>query len=296
MDLTNKRILITGANGYLGTFLFKELEKFNPELYSISKNIDNSDNSFKIDLTDDKKLNKIVNTINPDIVFHLAANINRDRDQSIYTQMFQDNVQGTMNLLNALEDTDCKQFIFSSSSEIYGDNKSPFHENQVPKPVSPYSTTKVLAELYIQDKLSSGNISFTIARIFNFYGPGMSESFFISEMIQTLKSGNDFHMTRGDQYRDFLYIDDVVAALILMVQNPKANREIFNVCSGKGLQIKELALEVEKYFEAKIILGAIPYRENEVWEMIGNNSKIQNILGFQAKVGLNEGIKLLINN
>jgi UDP-glucose 4-epimerase len=296
MDLTNKRILITGANGYLGTFLHKELEKFNPELYSISKNIENSDKSFKIDLTDDKKLNKIVQTINPDIVYHLAANINRDRDQSIYTQMFHDNVQGTMNLLIALEHTDCKQFIFSSSSEIYGDNKSPFHENQIPKPVSPYSTTKVLAELYIQDILSSGNISFTIARIFNFYGPGMSESFFISEMIQKLKSGNDFHMTQGEQYRDFLYIDDVVAALILMVQNPNSNREIFNVCSGKGLQIKELALEVEKYFEAKIILGSIPYRENEVWEMIGDNSKIQSILGFQAKVGLNEGIKLLINN
>lgn len=295
MDITNIKILITGGNGYLGTFLNNKLKKSGAILYSISKNIENSEFNFQINLSDNENLIPIIHKINPNIVFHLAANLSRNRDFSIYNEMYQDNVFGTLNLLTALEQTDCEQFIFTSSSEIYGNNESPFYEDLIPKPVSPYSLTKVMAEMLIQTKLISSKMDYTIARIFNFYGPGMSEKFFISEMIQNLKSGNEFAMTKGEQFRDFLYIDDVVSALILMIQNAYAKNEIFNICSGKALSLKELAEEVQQHFPTRIQFGAIPYRENEVWKMLGNAHKIKSKLGFKPKVTLKQGILNLIN-
>ena len=95
----------------------------------------------------------------------------------------------------------------------------------------------------------------------------MPEEFFIPQMINSLKKGEDFLMTKGEQVRDFLYVGDVVDALILTAKNTKSYGETMNVCSGKGTELKQLASAVNTSMntKAKIILGAIPYRNNEVW-------------------------------
>ena len=94
----------------------------------------------------------------------------------------------------------------------------------------------------------------------------MPEDFFIPQMIETLKRGENFNMTKGEQVRDFLYVGDVVDALILTAQRKDSYGETMNVCSGKGTQLSQLAKAVNNTMktEAKIVLGAIPYRDNEV--------------------------------
>lgn len=297
VNLTNKRILITGGNGYLGTFLKKEIQKYTTDIYTISRFGVISECDYVLDITHFEDLQTLIQKINPDIVFHLAALIDRNRDFSVYQEMYSVNVEGTLNLINSLQKTQCQHFIFTSSSEVYGNNVSPFHEELLPKPVSPYSLTKLMAEHLIQTKLLHQPMKYTIARIFNFYGPQMSDSFFINEMISTLKKGNNFKMTLGEQYRDFLYVADVVLALLKIAENPNSHNEIINICSGNGTKIKDIALEVEKHFKAKIALGAIDYRENEVWEMIGDASKLKKILQFNPQYSLSEGInKLIVTN
>jgi nucleoside-diphosphate-sugar epimerase len=294
INLENKRILITGGNGYLGSILKNELKKYTDFVFSISNVGIQNETEFVVDITHKEALQTIVSQINPDIVYHLAALIDRNRDYSIFAQMNNVNVMGTSYLIDALTQTDCTQFIFASTSEVYGNNTSPFSENMQLQPVSPYSLSKAMAELLIQTRLRNSTINYSIARIFNFYGPNMSENFFINEMIQTLSKGEAFKMTLGEQFRDYLFVDDVISALISMIQQNGIQNEIINICSGKGIKIKDIALEVQKYFPSKILFGAIPYRENEVWEMIGNAEKVKEKLNFVPKISLSVGISKLI--
>lgn len=297
INLKNKRVLVTGGNGYLGSFLVKALELEKANVFVASRNAELLYNHFAVDITDFDAIHKVVQEIKPDVIFHLAANISRSRDFEIYNDMAKVNVTGTLNVLQALQNLDA-HFIFTSSSEIYGNNVSPFNENQLPKPVSPYSLSKINAELLIQTYCLNNNKKFTNLRIFNFYGENMPEDFFIPQMINSLKRNEDFLMTKGEQTRDFLYVDDVVNALILTIKNTNSYNETINVCSGKGTKLSELAVAVNEKMnsKAKIIIGAIPYRDNEVWEMIGDNSKIKEKLGFEPQVNLENGIQRVLHN
>ncbi|WP_010135621.1 NAD-dependent epimerase/dehydratase family protein [Ochrovirga pacifica] len=290
ISVVGKKILVIGGTGYLGSFLVKELMKKQADVYVASLNAKPQKQSFKLDITNPEEVCKLVQKIKPDVVYHLAANINRERNFDLYEQMHQVNVSGVLHVLKALKKINC-QFIFTSTSEVYGNNTSPFKETQIPKPVSPYSLTKYQAEKLIETFCSHYSVNYTILRLFNFYGEGMSKQFFIPQMIDSLKNNNDFLMTKGEQARDFLYVSDVVAAMILAI-NKRAYGEVFNVCSGKGTELKSLAIEVDKMISstAKIVLGALPYREQEVWEMIGDSSKIANVLGFGQQIELREGI------
>lgn len=297
INLENKKVLVVGGNGYLGSFLVEKLKELNCSVFVISRDCVESNTEFKVDITNFKEVDIAIQKIKPEVVYHLAANISRSRDFSIYEEMANVNVKGTYNLLNALRDIDC-HFIFTSSSEIYGNNTSPFHENQVPKPVSPYSLTKTNAEFVIETFSKNYNKKYTNLRVFNFFGEYMPEDFFIPQMIKSLKKEEDFLMTKGEQVRDFLYVKDVVNALILTAENDNSYGETLNVCSGKGTKLNELAASVNNSMNtnAKIVVGALPYRNNEVWEMIGDNSKIKNKIGFEPKYTIDEGIKILINH
>jgi nucleoside-diphosphate-sugar epimerase len=297
IDLKGKKILVVGGNGYLGKFLVKVLRENEADIFVISRNCEQSNSQFTVDITNFDETYKVIQKIKPDIVYHLAANISRNRDFTIYEEMATVNVQGTLNILKSLEGIDA-HFIFTSSSEIYGNNASPFHENQIPKPVSPYSLTKINAEILVQTYSTNQSKKFTNLRVFNFYGESMPEGFFIPQMIQSLKKGEDFLMTKGEQVRDFLYVGDVVKALVLTAKNTSSYGETMNVCSGKGTKLSQLAAAVNTAMKtkAKIVLGAIPYRDNEVWEMIGDNSKIKKITGFEPKISIDKGIEIVINN
>ena len=296
INLKDKKVIVVGGNGYLGSFLVKSLKEQGADVFIISRNCEASNSQFIVDITNFEETNTIIQKIKPDIVYHLAANISRNRDFSIYENMAAVNVQGTLNILKSLEGIDA-HFIFTSSSEIYGNNESPFQENQIPKPVSPYSLSKINAEMLIQTYCINHQKKFTNLRVFNFYGENMPEEFFIPQMINSLKKGEDFLMTKGEQVRDFLYVSDVVSALILSAQNTNSYGETMNVCSGKGTKLSTLASAVNSTMKtkAKIILGAIPYRDNEVWEMIGDNSKIKNKIGFKPTVSIEKGIEIVIN-
>lgn len=297
ITLENKKILVTGGNGYLGSHLVKALKSKGAKVFIVSKNAVETDYSHNVDLSNFENLNKIIVKIQPDIVYHLAANISRERDFSIFEEMLNDNVLGTFNLIKALQNTKYQHFIFTSTSEIYGNNESPFHENQIPNPVSPYSLTKVMAENLIKTNLTQIQKNYTILRLFNFFGENMSESFFITQLINTLRRNENFDMTLGEQSRDFLYIDDVISAMVLSAENTNAQNETLNVCRGKGDKINELAktvaIKMGKIENLK--LGVLPYRNNEIWEMIGDASKINEKLGFVPKYSLFDGISKILS-
>ncbi|MGZ4055123.1 MAG: NAD-dependent epimerase/dehydratase family protein [Bacteroidia bacterium] len=296
-QLKGKRILVTGGNGYLGCHVVAALKKEGAKVFVLDRITKGGKNEFKANIENAKEVAVVVQKIKPNIIYHLAASLNRDRDFKNLKALVNANYIGTLNLLRALENIDYDNFIFTSTSEIYGSNKTPFHEKQPPSPVSPYSISKVFAETAIQafSRLHSKN--YTILRLFNFFGKNMSDNFFIPQLIYSLKNEPVFKMTKGMQARDFLYIDDVVQSLLLSAINKNAMNETFNVCSSKSVTLKKLVLELKKKLksECKIDFGALPYRDNEIWNMIGSNKKIKMKIGFKPKYDLSQGFDELIN-
>ena len=296
IDLKGKRVLVTGGNGYLGRHLVTQLKKEDANVFVIDKGGEQAnDQVFLFDITDKELVEAIVTLIQPDIVFHLAASLNRERNFDNYREIHDVNLNGTFNLLETLKHVQYENFIFLSSSEIYGGNEPPFHEGQIPDPASPYSLTKVFAENLIQTFSKIYQKKYTILRLFNFFGKDMSPKFFIPQMIQTLKDNKPFEMTEGEQKRDFLYLDDVINGLILVAKHDAQN-ETYNLCSGNAVSLKELVLEVKSNLnsQSEIVFGALPYREHEVWNMVGDNSKIQKTFGFEVKFDLRKGINEII--
>ena len=290
----NKRVLITGGNGYLGGKLAKELLTKGALVISIdiqSNSLCKDVEYFKVDLTDFNQLNDVVHKVAPDLIYHLAATLDRTRDFVLTNKIFQVNVNGTINLLNALKNVNYERLIFTSTSEVYGGNKVnvPFSEDDNFVPASPYSLSKYCAEMSIRTFSEINKKNFIILRLFNFYGNDMSNSFFLPQLIEKLKRNIDFDMTLGEQKRDYLHINDIIETLLLSSKIETKN-EIFNVCSGVGISLRELAIKLKSSLKSKskINFGAIPYRENEVWEMIGNNEKI-------SKIGFKENINFLDN-
>jgi nucleoside-diphosphate-sugar epimerase len=283
----NKKIVITGGGGYLGSKLAERLtgSRANIYLFDIKFNLISTvlaeSNSniklFRVDITKKLEVEDAIISVNPDYVFHFAARLNRERDFDLYPELYSVNVNGTLNILESLKNISYTRFCFASSSEIYGvKNSSPFHEEQIPSPVSPYSLTKVMAEDLIKTFSGIYLKPFTILRIFNYYGKDMSESFFINQLISTLRSDKQFSMTGGEQIRDYLYIEDLLNAVIGVCISEQSRGEIINICSGEGVKLKNIAIKIaQKMGKIHLLnIGVLPYRKNEIWEMVGNNTKL----------------------
>jgi len=289
----DKRILITGGGGYLGSKLAEVFVQSRAKISLLDVNFNHLSESLIInnknveklyaDITDKIKLSAVCAEVKPDYIFHFCALLNRERDFSYYDKLYKVNVKGTLNLLEALQTTNYSGFYYSSSSEVYGTtNESPFHEKQIPNPASPYSLTKLMAEDLIKTFSAIHQKPFTILRIFNFIGLDMPENFFINQLIFSLKREEHFQMTGGKQIRDFIPIDQLLAAIIAISKSGISKDETINICSGHGTMLKELAIDIAQKLNKTHLLqiGALSYRENEVWEMVGDNSKLSKYISF----------------
>jgi nucleoside-diphosphate-sugar epimerase len=304
----NKKILITGGGGYLGSKLAETLLQYDVELFlldisfnALSEKLIASNSNirkYNVDIKNKYGLVKACEEAEPDLIFHFCALLDRDRDFKFYDKLYEVNVRGTLNLLESLRFIDYKGLYFASSSEVYGNGSpDPFHEDQLPFPPSPYSLTKLIAENLIHTYSKIYQKPYTILRIFNFFGPGMPENFFLSKLIATLKRDEYFEMTGGEQIRDFLHISELIDAIIAISVSGKSSGETINICSGKAVILKELAMKIACKLKKDHLLkiGVLPYRDNEIWRMVGDNKKLEEF--YDSTINVQSGCfeDLLIN-
>lgn len=287
----NKRILVTGGGGYLGSKFAESLIASHAQVYLLDINFnDISENlilaypyyiKLVCDLTNQANLEEAMCLCKPQLIFHFAALLNRERDFSLFNTLYNVNVKGTLHLLQSLKNIDYAGFFLSSSSEVYGNiNPSPFHEDQLPMPVSPYSLTKLMAENLLSTFSKINNKPFTVLRIFNFHGPKMSGDFFISQLEYSLENDLAFKMTYGEQIRDFLEVNELITLIQRLASNSQSNGQIINVCSGVGESLLKIAHRIAGKLNKKhlLLVGSKPYRNNEIWEMVGDNKKMMAII------------------
>ncbi|WP_179009475.1 NAD-dependent epimerase/dehydratase family protein [Winogradskyella forsetii] len=285
--LKDKKIIVTGGEGFLGSKLIEKLRALDAMVFSFDITAKKTLQSqhVVVDITNKEDLKKQINKIQPDFIFHLAAKLNRSRDFDEVNEISGINYMGTINLLNALKEVNFTNFIFTSTSEVYGlHTNQPYKETDNTVAASPYSLSKLNAENAIKTFSNIYKKNHTILRLFNFYGEGMPSGFFISDLVKKLKKNEDFDMTLGEQERDFLTVECVLEALILSTQKI-AQGNTYNVCSGNGIKIKDLAERFKTHLNSssKINFGKLSYRNNEIWKMIGDNTKITKELGWKPK-------------
>jgi len=301
-DLSGTKVLVTGASGFIGSHLVKRLLKENADVHIILRKssdlnrLSEVENKIMINygnITDYNFVRETINTLKPKKIFHLAGYLKRDTALESLKINIKINFFGTLNILKSLQGENIERFIFISTSEGYIPGKPPFREEQRRSPVSSYSASKICAENLCELFSNTYKIPVVILRPFQVYGSGQGRGMIIPDMILSLLNDIPIKITKGEQTRDFIHIDDVVESLILAAVKKGAIGQTFNVCSGVEYKVKDLALKISNLVggELKPIIGGLPYRKNEIWRYFGDNTRIRKKLGWKPVVPIEEGLK-----
>ena len=235
-----------------------------------------------------------------DCVFHLAARVSV-QESVLYPREYNDvNVGGTVSLVEAIRDVGVKRVVFASSATVYGPQKvQPVREDCWPHPLVPYAVSKLAAEYYIFALGELNNIETVALRIFNAYGPGQRVPPAHAPVVplfvkNVLSSASVVVHGDGSQTRDFIYIDDVVDALIAAAAAPGVNRMILNVGSGSETSIQQLIATVSQVTRRRPDVITNPQQSGGSDRLVADLTRARQLLGYQPKVSLKEGLRRLL--
>lgn len=295
-----KRILITGSSGFIGTNLLISLKSQNYDIAVIDRsrntNFKNGSNYIG-DICDYSFVEKTILDFQPNKVFHLAGYKNRSSNIEEVSLSLKVNLMGTLNLYQALTKVSTLESIIAlGTTDEYGIHNSSFIESSIENPISPYGFGKLCGTQLAQFFNRSFNLPVIILRPTIAYGPFQANDMFIPSLISTLISNRDFEMTEGNQLRDFIYISDLVEAMLLISENLSNKGEIFNIGSGDSLKLSVVATTIARDLnkEHLLKLGSIPYRSNEVMKYMTSIDKVNNTFGWKPKIDFKKGIELTV--
>ncbi len=298
----NKRVLITGADGFMGSHLTERLLGYNA-LVSVYihnhelKNLNHVKNKLKeimIGNISDKETTELIIKNNPQIIFHLAANDYIPDSIKNPEEVNKTNIIGSFNVLEAaksLKDKGLERLVFTSSCVVYGTNLNAMKETDLFKPNTPYAATKGAGDLFSHAYHHTYNLPISIIRPFNTYGPKKTKDvipLFIKKALKNEEIGLD---GGGKATRDFTYVDDMIDAFLIMGMDEKAIGEAVNFGSGKDISIKDLAEKIVEYCTSDSKIVSKPERPGQDIRSCCDNSKAKNLFNWQPKVLIDEGIK-----
>lgn len=289
------KILLTGANGFIGRNLLRHLEpKFS--VLGLQRTIATEPFCLQVDFNDQIGLEQIFQSFQPDVVIHLASNTNRTRAMHELPKFIDANLNLTNQLLLAgISLQTPPKFIFLSSAEVYGPQSGCLDESTITNPVSPYGISKVCAENLLALYNRNYGISAHILRVFNVYGNGQDPGFFFADLMRAYREGTVFEMTAGEQKRDFIYIQDLIRAIEIFIHRPNL-LECVNISSGNAISLSRVVEIFNDKVKGQLVVSkTLPYRANEIWEIAGNNSKLIR-LGFQLLFSIDNGIEVMLEH
>jgi len=316
------RFIITGGNGFIGRHLVRKLLSERPSSIAIIANTANVDDNYITDKTlrgavpitfytadvrDEKAISEIFLCEKADTCVHLAAKINVADSIKNPDETMDINVKGTLNVLDACHTTTVENFVFASSAAVYGDaSQLPISEDHALRPLSPYGTSKMLAEQHVCTYNKLKKIQKTTSlRIFNVYGDGQSsDSDVISRFAKRLSEGLP-PIIHGDGTftRDFISVEDVTEAMVLSIKAMENNDtekynypSIFNIGSGRPTSVNELAqkmisisgLELNPVYDKMNEYGGV------ILQSYADITKAKDALQFVAKKSLETGLREII--
>lgn len=306
MASTTKTVLITGANGFVGQHLIQELKgdyticgltkAANDSSLLTSANIHYHDG----DIGDKKFVAGVLKKYRPDYIIHLAA-----RTHTWFTEIqdiFETNVLGTINLYEQVVKLGKSheynpRILYVSSSEVYGNTQKPSKITETAEclPVNPYAASKLSADRLSYAYTQSQKLNIVIARPFTHTGPGQALGFFVPDMVSQIvavENGEQKKLLVGnlDATRDYLDARDVVKAYRLLIETDIKPGEVFNICSGTGVKMKQLLSMLLKYSSSPIELQEDPkrIRPSDVRIFVGDSTKLRSVTGWKPIIPIEQ--------
>jgi UDP-glucose 4-epimerase len=237
---------------------------------------------------------------NVDCVYHLAARV-QVAESILYPREYNEvNVGGTVSVMEAMRDAGVRRVVFASSGAVYGEQaEQPVREEQIPNPQSPYAVSKLAAEYYVRTIGALWGIETVILRIFNAYGPGQSLPASHPPAVprflhQALGGGSLVVFGGGGQTRDFVYVDDVVEALVAAGSVSGVDRRTINVGAGCETSVGELIEMVARAVGREVEVLHSPAEGGGVSRLWADVSLARKLLGYEPRVGLAEGLLLTL--
>ena len=297
--------LITGVAGFLGSALANQLAREGHQVRGLDDLSSGDQNRLfedvyftRGDVNDRPKLWTLLQDI--DCVFHLAARV-QVAESLLYPREYNDvNVGGTVSLMEAIRDVGVKRVILISSGAIYGmQEKQPVNESIRPQPSSPYAVSKLAAEYYVQNIGKLWGIETVCLRVFNAYGPGQmlpaSHAPVIPHFLfQAVRGGSMVIHGDGKQTRDFIYVRDVVRAMVAAATAPNLDGSVINVGSGVETSIREILNQIIEITETKSEVIYTPRNDAGVSRLSADISRARELLSFEPRIDLKEGLKLTL--
>ena len=300
--LKNERVLITGANGFIGKHLSHALFEKNFYLIGFVRGSMRQEylaEQYEIDILDETAIRDVIYSVRPRVVVHLAANKSRGVDDSSCSEAYKTNLMGSLNLIEACRGLPTlTKFVFLGSSDEYGELPVPFKESDNEAPCNAYGASKLAVTELLKSLSRSIQFPSVILRPTVVYGPGQDESMFIPALVKTLIAGKNFDMTLGEQTRDFVYVSDLVEAIIKSFSATNVDGKVINISSCKPIRIDALAKMTAKLLsesaESLLVFGAKEYRLGEAMNYWADNNLAMHLLGWSPQVSINDGIKQTI--
>ncbi len=302
----NKKMLVTGGAGFIGSWLVDELVDRGHNVVSVDDlsggfkfNVNTKCKFIKVDLRDHQKVNRIFSDEKFDTVFHLAAY--PAEGQSIFSpiEINDINITPMNNLLVAAVNNNVQKFVFTSSMAVYGSQQPPFDEDMIPLPEDPYGSGKAYCESMLKIFANTYNFEYAILRPHNVYGPrqNISDPFrnVLGIWINRIMKGKEpYIFGDGTQERAFSYIGDVAPAIATSGLDNKANGQIINVGSNEVTTVNEACRVVLNAMDSKLEPIYQDERPGEVKYAYCTAEKSEKLLNYKTSTSLRKGINIMV--
>jgi UDP-glucose 4-epimerase len=291
-----KKFLITGASGFIGSHLCHRLNEAGAEIHAISRQ-NRQDTESKLhwwqgDLTDIKSVRQILRTVEPDLILHLAGYVKGSHDIENVLPSFQNNLVSQVNLMTIASEVGCDRFISTGSMEEPVDMVI---SQAVPN--SPYVAAKLAARICGQMFSTLYQLPIIMPRVFMVYGPAQHDlSKLIPYVITSVLAGKPPKLTSGKRKIDWIYIDDVVDAILAIIQTPSIEDLSMDIGSGQLVSIQSTVDLLVNLLDPSIKpqFGALSDRPMEK-EPVANTDDTHRLIGWSSKVPLEDGLRITVN-
>jgi UDP-glucose 4-epimerase len=301
------KILVTGGAGFIGSSLANHLVSLGHRVRVIDDLsagdpavLDNAVAFTRGDVRDIPKLWTLLKDV--EVVFHLAARVSVSESILYPVEYNEVNAGGTVSLMTAARDAGVRRVVLASSGTVYGEQEEqPVRETAVVRPPNPYAVSKIASEYYVSALGALYDIETVMLRIFNAYGPGQavppSHPPVIPHFVgQALRGSTPTVFGSGRQTRDFIHIGDVVNALTTAGLADEVNGLIINIGTGQEVSINELLKKIENLLGRRVISLHNPSQSGGVSRLVAETKLAKKALGFEAKVSIDQGLRLMLKH
>jgi UDP-glucuronate 4-epimerase len=310
-----RNILITGGAGFIGSHLVDRMladgdwqvtvvddfnDFYNPEIKRENVSTHLSHPAFRLfeaDIRDRAALTKVFAGGNFDCIVHLAARAGVRPSLQQPALYAETNINGTLNLLELAHEHRIKQFVFGSSSSVYGINaKVPFSEDdQVRQPISPYAATKGAGELLCHTYSHLYGLRCVCLRFFTVYGARQRPDLAIHKFAKLISEGRPIPIFGdGTTRRDYTYIDDIIAGVRAAIDYQASEYEVINLGESRTVELNELISLLECELERKAIIDRQPLQPGDVPQTFADITKARKLLGYHPRTPIEDGIREFI--